>query len=71
MLGEYQIIRTSLVLFTIFVSLLLIFDFISFYIILSIYYFAGICFALACFVLLALANAGSVSNDSNITIVIT
>ena len=50
-------IRTSLVLFTFFVCLLLIFDFISFYFIVSLYYFAGICFALACFVLLALANA--------------
>ena len=64
-------IRTSLVLFTFFVCLLLIFDFICFYFIVSLYYFAGICFALACFVLLAQANAGRVSNDSNISIIIT
>ena len=64
-------IRTSLVLFTFFVCLLLIFDFICFYFKLSLYYFAGICCALACFVLLALANAGRVSNDSNISIIIT
>ena len=64
-------IRTSLVLFTFFVCLLLIFDFICFYLIVSLYYFAGICFALPCFVLLALVNAGRVSNDSNISIIIT
>ena len=63
-------IQTSLVLFTIFVCLLLIFCFISFYLIVSLYYFAGICCALASFVLLALANAGRVSNDSNISIII-
>ena len=63
-------IQTSLVLLTIFVCLLLIFCFISFYFIVSLYYFAGICCALACFVLLALANAGRVSNDSNISIII-
>ena len=63
-------IQTSLVLFTIFVCLLLIFCFICFYLIVSLYYFADICCALACFVLLALANAVRVSNDSNISIII-